>query len=135
MYNPEMEKWEAFLRKSFDQIDARLEREYGDLYPLHPNRPAAGQTSSSDRDGLFNIGAAFSAGYGSRYGRGWVVEVDMVTLSRVDAERQEEIENYVARLLREKISERYPEAEIRVERDGAVYKIIGTPELEHRLDR
>ncbi len=128
-----MEKWEAFLRKSFDEIDDYLEEKYGKIYPLHPNRPRKGETSNKSSDGLFNIGAAFSPGYGSEHGRGWVIEVDMVTLAKVPGKVQREIEEEVARLLREKIEKSYRGSEIGVERDGNVFKIFGNIGLRFRL--
>lgn len=133
MTNPEMEQWEAFLKQCFDEIDRYLENEYGNLYPLHPSRPARGETSNSSRDGLFNVGAAFTAGYGSRYGRGWVIEVDMVTLARVPRNIQEQIEEDTVRLLREKIDQAYPDNDIRVEKDGRAFKIFGDMGLKHQL--
>ena len=133
MINPEMEKWESFLTKSFDEIDSHLEEKYGKMYPLHPNRPARGETSSSSRDGLFNVGAAFTAGYGSEYGRGWVIEVDMVTLAHVPAKVQETIEEEVAAMIREKIDRRYGPGKVGVKRDGSAFKIFGDFGLRYSL--
>lgn len=133
MVNPEMEKWEAFLKQSFDEIDEYLEEKYGKMYPLHPNRPGKGETSNSSRDGLFNVGAAFTAGYGSEYGRGWVIEVDMVTLARVPAQVQEEMEEEVAGMIRRKIDDRYGPGKIGVRRDGPAFKIYGDFGLRYSL--
>jgi len=133
MNNPEMHKWETFLKKSFDEIDAYLEESYGKMYPLHPNRASRGETSNSSTDGLFNVGAAFTAGYGSEYGRGWVIEVDMVTLARVPKHLQEEIEQETVKLLREKIDKRYPDADIAVKKDGRAFKIFGDIGLKYQL--
>ncbi len=128
-----MEKWEKFLKNSFDEIDEYLENKYGKLYPLHPSRPRKGETSNKSRDGLFNVGAAFSLGYGSEHGRGWVIEVDMVTLAKVPEKVQREIEEEVAQLLREKIDKTYRGAEIGVEKDGNAFKIFGDISLRFSL--
>ncbi|ADK81577.1 hypothetical protein [Sediminispirochaeta smaragdinae] len=133
MVNPQMEEWEDFLKKSFDEIDEALENRYGQLYPLHPNRPAKGETASKSRDGLFNVGAAFSPGFGSEHGRGWVVEVDMVTLAKVPKSVQSEIEETVASMLQEKIETAYPGRGIRIARDGTAFKIYGNIGVKYRL--
>jgi len=120
-----VEEWESRLKRVFDRVDDYLEESYGHKYPLHPARPARGETSSKAQDGLFNIGASFSAGYGSRRGPGYVVEVRMVTLSRVPRYIREQIEEEAVQRLREELPKEFPDRELQVERDGPVYKIHG----------
>lgn len=117
--------WEEKLKRVFDEIDHELEERYGDRYPLHPNRPTRGETANPEDDGLFNVGASFTAGYGSQRGRGYVVSVRMVTLARVPADVQEQMENEVAVMLRERLPSIFPGRDLRVERDGHVFKITG----------
>lgn len=117
--------WEEKLKRVFDEIDHELENRYGDRYPLHPNRPTRGETANPEDDGLFNVGASFTAGYGSQRGRGYVVSVRMVTLARVPADVQEQMENEVAVMLRERLPSIFPGRDLRVERDGHVFKITG----------
>ena len=69
--------WEKKLKRVFDSIDDHLENKYGARYRLHPTRPRRGTTSNKEHDGLFRVGAAFSAGFGSKHGRGYVVEIRM----------------------------------------------------------
>ena len=130
MNNPNMEEWEQTLKKIFDTIDDHLEDKYGYLYPLHPARPQRGRTSNKSSDGLFNIGAAFSAGYGSSYGRGWVVDVTMVTLSRVPGKIKQQIYLNVTEELKRLLLEYYPDRDIKVKKDGNVFKIFGELGLE-----
>lgn len=125
MRHPKAEQWESRLRQVFNRIDDYLEERYGERYPLHPARPARGTTSSRSQDGLFNVGASFSAGFGSELGPGYVVEVRMVTLSRVPRHIRERIENEVADLLRRELPKAFPERHIRVDRDGPVFKVYG----------
>jgi len=130
MNNPKIKEWENTLRKIFDIIDDHLEDNYGFLFPLHPARAQRGHTSNKSSDGLFNIGAAFSAGFGSRYGRGWVVDVTMVTLSKIPENVKLQINKKVIEELKRLLLEFYPERNISVEIDGNVFKIFGDLGLE-----
>ncbi len=80
-------EWDRRLKRLFDEVDDYLEDKYGDLFPLHPNRMKRGNTSNKEMDGLFNIGASFSPGYGTELGRGYVVDLHLSTLTRVDFDR------------------------------------------------
>lgn len=130
MNNPKILEWEHTLRKIFDIIDDQLEDNYGFLYPLHPARPQRGFTANKSSDGLFNIGAAFSAGFGSSFGRGWVVDVTMVTLSKVPVNVKLQIYRKVVEELKRLLHEFYPERNIKVKKDGNVFKIFGDLGLE-----
>jgi hypothetical protein len=120
-----VEEWESKLKRIFDRVDDQLEEKYGGKYPLHPARPSRGVTASKSHDGLFNVGASFSAGYGSERGPGYVLEVRMVTLTRVPQYVRDRIEEEAAELLREELPREFPDRDLRVERDGPVYKIYG----------
>ena len=76
-------------------------------------------------DGLFNVGAAFSAGFGSEHGRGYVVEVRMSTLSDIPEKVRNTFENEVADLLEKELPAVFPDRHLKVVRDGPVFKIIG----------
>ena len=117
--------WEKHLRMVFDKIDDALESKYGHLYPLHPARARRGTAANKAYDGLFNVGAAFSAGFGSEHGKGYIVRVQMVTLSSVPTDIREVIEEEVATMLRTGLAEAFPKRQLTVSRDGPVYKIHG----------
>lgn len=112
------------LKKMFDDIDDYLEDKYGGLYPLHPARPIRGTTSNKEHDGLFNIGASFSAGFGSRVGRGYVVDVDMVTLHNIPDKITRQIEEDVVHLISSRLPKYFPDRNLGVEKDGTVFKIF-----------
>ncbi len=125
MRHPKALKWERKLKALFRRIDERLEAEYGDRYPLHPARPREGATANPSHDGLFNIGASFSGGFGSAHGAGYVVNVQMVTLERVDADLREEIEQRVVEELNTELPKTFPDRHLQVSRDGHTFKIHG----------
>lgn len=125
MRHPKVLAWEHTLKDVFDRIDHELEERYGDRYELHPARPERGATANPEHDGLFNVGASFSAGFGSEHGPGYVVEVRMSTLTRVPRDVRERIEKDVVTLLKRELPRAFPGRELHVKRDGAVYKIHG----------
>lgn len=122
-------EWEKKLTRIFNEIDDYLEDKYGHLFLLHPARPLRGTTSHKAHDGLFNVGAAFSPGLGSKYGPGYIVEVRMVTLENVPRELREEINREVAELLRQRLPLYFPDNKLDVAIDGNVYKIFGDLKL------
>ena len=127
-----MEEWEATLRKIFNEIDAALEDVYGISYPLHPSRLKRGEAANNAYDGLFSVGASFSAGFGSVYGRGWVFDIHMSTLSHVDSKTRKEIYHEAVVLLRTLLKKYYPERNISVKKDGQVYKIFGDLQISYK---
>jgi len=107
------------------EIDHELERKYDNLYPLHPARPEHGSTTNPLQDGLFSVGTAFTPGYGSEHGRGYIVRIQMATLSQVPETTRQDIEEDVVRMIEERLPAAFPGKDLRVERDGHVYKICG----------
>lgn len=125
MKHPALLLLESRLKKLFVKLDEYLEEEYGHRYPLHPARAQRGSTANNAYNGLFNVGASFSAGIGSRYGPGYIVEVRMVTLSHIPVKVRVEIENAAFAYLKRELPVEFPERELHVVRDGRVYKIYG----------
>jgi len=121
-----LERWEHKLKAIFDEIDAELEAEgRGKNYRRPPARPPAGTTSNREDDGLFDLGAAFSVGIGSRHGPGYVLQARIATLDPVSPDTQKKLEDEVARRLRKKLPAAFPGVRLHVNRDGRVYKIHG----------
>lgn len=125
MRGREVQEFERTLKALFDRIDDELEDRWGDRYRLHPARPQRGRSSNKEHDGLFNVGASFTAGFGSEYGKGYVVDVRMVTLQDVPDEVEHEIDGYVARRIQELAPHYFGDRELRVVREGKTYKIVG----------
>ena len=125
-----VERWEKKLRDVFRKIDRELEKKHGRLYPLHPSRAQHGTTARPESDGLFNIGGVFSPGYGSKHGRGYIVEVRLVTLTRVPKRVKNEVETQVVKRLHALLPKAFPGRELDVRQDGPVYKIVGDLSLD-----
>lgn len=129
MKNPLLQKWEDKLQGIFDRIDDQLEEKYGDTFPLRSNRPARGCGVTPDTDGLFELGVSFSLGIGSKIGPGYVFRVKLATMSRVPEEFMAKVEDEVVDLLNLELPKEFPDKELKVARDGRVYKIYGNLDL------
>ena len=125
MEHHSLSQFDKKLKALFDEADDYLEDKYGGTYPLHPARARRGVTGNKESDGLFNVGASFSAGYGSEHGRGYVLDIDMVTLSDVPDEKEAEIEDDAVQFIRKKLPEYFPDRDLQVHRDGRTFKISG----------
>ena len=120
-----MTEFDDRMKKLVDEVDHYIEDLYGDSYPLHPVRPARGQTSNPEDSGLFNIGVVFTPGYGSELGRGYLIDVAMSTLEKVDADVRRKIYETTAGKIGELLPIHFPERELTVLRDGNHFKIMG----------
>jgi len=123
--HPNLRAWEDKLKSILDDLDEVLEDKYGHKYRLHPARPGRGKTSSKSHDGLFDISANFSMGIGSEHGKGYVIDIRMVTLENIPDEIEDKIENLAVQHIRKKLKTIFPEKQITVNRDGHVIKLHG----------
>ncbi|PKL13127.1 MAG: hypothetical protein CVV52_07315 [Spirochaetae bacterium HGW-Spirochaetae-8] len=121
----QQQQLENQLRRMCDDLDQYLEDTYGDKYPLHPNRPLRGKAARVAYDGLFSTGTKFTLGYGSETGKGYLVDIEIITLSQVKPEDRDEIEQAAISHLRKIIGEYLPTRKLDICKDGRVYKIIG----------
>ena len=125
MWHPKTIEFDDRLKKLFDEVDHYIEDLYGDRYSLHPVRPARGETANPEADGLFNIGADFTPGFGSELGRGYLINVTMSTLEKVDEGVRREIYEAVADKVRDLLPIHFPERELTVRQDRNHFKIQG----------
>lgn len=125
LMSPQQQSLEKHMRSLCDELDRYLEDTFGDRFPLHPNRLPRGRAARVAYDGLFSTGTQFTLGYGSESGRGYLVDIDIVTLAKVKEEDRDEIERAAIKFLRENLSKYFPDRKLEVVRDGNVYKIIG----------
>jgi len=125
MWHPKIIEFDNRMKKLFDEVDNFIEDLYGERYPLHPMRPARGETANPEADGLFNIGANFTPGCRSELGRGYLIDVSISTLEKVDDNVRREIYEAAADKVRELLPLHFPERELTVRRDGNHFKIQG----------
>lgn len=130
MRHSKAKAWELRLKSVFDEIDAELEAEFGTSYALHPSRPANGETSNPEMDGLFNVGASFSAGFGSKLGPGYVVDIRLSTLQRVPSPIKEDLLEKVKSLLEEKLPIAFKGRELTVNVERHHLRITGDLSLD-----
>jgi len=126
----ELEIWEENLRNIFQELDHVLEDKYGSQFPVNPVRARRGATNNPEDSGLFDVGAAFSAGFGSQYGEGYVVEIIWATLKAVPDAIRKEAESIVEVHLNKRLPEVFPDKNLKVVRDGTLMKIIGNLSLK-----
>lgn len=123
--HPKTIEWDSRMKAMFDRIDAVLEDKYHGAWTLRRNRPLRDETSNPEADGLFNVGASFTPGFGSEHGRGYLVLVEIATSERVDENQRVEIETFVVDLLERFLPEHFPERRLSVVKDGTLFKIRG----------
>lgn len=130
MRHQKAKDWEKRLKAVFDEIDIELENDYGGMYPLHPSRVPKGETSNPEMDGLFNVGASYSAGFGSRFGPGYVVEIRIASLAHIPRALKKTIKEQVKALLDEKLPAAFPGKNLQVEREHNHLRIHGDLSLD-----
>lgn len=119
------EEWERTLEDVLQEVDHKLEERFGKLYRRHPVRPAHGQTVNRRYDGLFRLTANFTAGFGSATGPGYVVDIGISTLDSVAHEDRKTVETTAVSLIRKSLPQAFPQRDLRLIRDGTVWKVVG----------
>jgi hypothetical protein len=125
MWHPKMVEFDNQMKNLFDEADHYIEKIYGNKYSLNPVRPAQGKTSNPEDDGLFNIGAIFTPGFGSQLGRGYIIDLTIATLDKVDEDSRNAIYEAAAEKIKELLPVYFPGRELTVHRDRNFYKIQG----------
>ena len=129
MRGARVEAMEARLHAVLERVDAELERRHGDRYDLHPARQPHGTAARRQYDGLFEVTAGFSAGYGSTHGPGYAVDLRVVTLEHVPPEVREAFETEAVGLLEAELKAAFPARELEIVRDVHGLKIVGDLKL------
>lgn len=119
------EKMEEALFKALEAADAQMEGRYGDMFPLHPARPPHLTSVNRQYDGLFELGAGFSAGFGSKFGPGYALSFRIVTLDNVPSDFREKFEGEAVEVLKGELAKQFPDRELEIVRDVDSWKIVG----------
>jgi hypothetical protein len=128
-----VEAWEAKLNALLIEVDSRLEEQFGSLFLPHPARPRLGSTANPQHDGLFRITASYSPGFGSVLGKGYVLQIDPVTLDNVSDQQLELIRQTAVQLIQDGLDKAMPGRHLRVQRENNVWKLVGDLSLSHGL--
>ncbi|MGD1820540.1 MAG: hypothetical protein ACPKOI_11785 [Pleomorphochaeta sp.] len=123
--HPKQIELESRLHKICMELDNYLEDEFGTMFPLHPKREKRGKTSSANYDGLFSTGVQFTTGYGSQFGRGYLLDIDIRTLSWVTKADKTKIEEAAIQKLKTLLEIHMPERKLEIKRDQNLIKIVG----------
>jgi len=125
MQHPKMIEFDNRMKEMFDVVDDYIEERYGKMYALHPARPEHGETANPEADGLFNIGAIFTPGNRSEFGRGYLIDISMATLEKVDDDVRSVIYKDAAEKIKELLPVHFTERKLAIHRDGNHFKIQG----------
>lgn len=123
--HPKQELLEQQMAKLCQALDNWLEDGFGENWPIHPNRMKRGTGANPSFDGLFSTSVAFTLGYGSKSGRGYLVNVDIRTLKFVTSQEKTEVLDAAASFLRNNIEEYIPDRKLDVVKEGNLIKIVG----------
>ena len=123
--HPKQEELERRLDKLCMALDNYLEDQYSDIFTLHPNRPKRGAGANPSYDGVFATSVSFTLGYGSKYGRGYLIVIDVRTLQYVSSAQREEINNRAFLFIQKTLPVEFPERKLEIVRDGNLLKVIG----------
>jgi hypothetical protein len=77
------------------------------------------------QDGLFRVTASFSPGFGTELGKGYVLQLDLVTLEKVPQAEVERMQREAVGLIQDGLESVLPGRGLTVQRDGNVWKIVG----------
>lgn len=119
------QQMEDQLHEALENTDAEMERRYGDRYELHPARLPHGKAATRQYDGLFSLSAGFSAGFGSKFGPGYSLDLRMVTLETVSDDFRAQFEKEAVEFLQCELDRIMPERKLKIVHDVNGMKIVG----------
>ncbi|MDY4889662.1 MAG: hypothetical protein SO135_08000 [Sphaerochaetaceae bacterium] len=125
LMHPKQAELEDTMSQMCRQLDDYLEDKYGNLYRIHPNRPVRGRTANPNNDGLFSTGTMFTLGYGSDFGRGYIIDIEIRSLEKIPSEERQKIEKDGIAFITKRLGSFFPDRKLEIVRDKTVWKLIG----------
>ncbi|MCQ2411463.1 MAG: hypothetical protein MJ057_00730 [Sphaerochaetaceae bacterium] len=123
--HPKQEELERQMSELCQALDNHLEDIYGGHYSIHPNRLKRGMGSNPSFDGLFSTSCSFTLGYGTKSGRGYLVNVEIRTLDRIPFEEKARIQDHAFDYIAENLKTFIPGRDLEVIRENNLMKIVG----------
>ena len=123
--HPKQEELENKLSLLCQALDNHLEDKFGEHYKVHPNRLKRGQAANPTFDGLFSTSLAFTLGYGSKYGRGYVMNVEIRTLDKVSQYDSTKIQAEAFSFISQNLKKFLPDQDLKIVQDGNLMKVVG----------
>lgn len=119
------ERMEEALFRALEAADSVMEERYGKSFVRHPARPEHGKSVNRQYDGLFQFGAGFSAGFGSKFGPGYALSFRIVTLQPVPPSFREKFEAEAVEVLKGELERALPGRGLDIVKDSGGWKMIG----------
>lgn len=123
--HPKQEELERQMTELCKALDNHLEDLYGEHYTIHPNRLKRGMGSNPSFDGLFATTCSFTLGYGTKSGRGYIVNVDIRTLDKVSQYEKADIFADAFSFIAENLKTYVPGRELQIIQENNLMKIVG----------
>lgn len=123
--HPAAEAFEARLREAFRAVDRAMEERHAGRFPPRTGRPRHGTIDDFESSGLFEIGGAYSAGFGSEHGPGYVIQFNVSTAVRLSEPERQALEAEAIALLGPALARQFPGRNLRLSPEGAAWKIHG----------
>lgn len=129
LYGVNMDPRQEKLEESFvlfeKAIDNYLEDTFSDEITIHPMRMKRGKGANPIHDGVFSTTIIFSMGFGTKYGRGYIINISISTLDNVSSHLKERIEEATFDFASKHAEEYLPGRNVECVRDAGLIKLIG----------
>ncbi|MCR5732214.1 MAG: hypothetical protein K6G51_04685 [Sphaerochaetaceae bacterium] len=123
--DPRQEKLEESFVSFEKVIDNHLEDMFSEEINIHPSRMKRGVGANPIHDGIFSVTIIFSMGYGTKYGRGYIINLSISTLDNISYELKQRIEEETFDFVSRHVNEYIPNRNIECVRDAGLIKLIG----------
>jgi len=124
-FHPKTDAWDMKVYELVCRVDEELEKTFGKQIHLRINRPAAGTTASPQMDGAFNLGLVFTAGFGSEYGRGYSLDLEIAASEYLGQAERRQYELTAKSMLEAALRDEFPGRNLHFVEDCGRWKLLG----------